>query len=917
MHIQFEPNQDYQIAAINAVADLFDGQPYNENTLQLLETGGFALIANRLDITESRIIANLQAVQAANTLPQDAQLQYIEGKADTVSGEMKVRFPNFSIEMETGTGKTYVYIRTALELARRYGLHKFIIVVPTVAIREGVLKTFQMTQQHFHKLFSNLSYRYTVYDSGNLSRLRQFAEASTIEFLIITIDSFNKDANVIRQKDRDQMQGVPALNLLQATRPILILDEPQNFKTESREQALASLNPLFALRYSATHPKGKEFNRVYRLTPYDAYRRRLVKRIEVAGIQQKGTSSSVFMRLESVETAKKTVTAKIALNVLGKNGRVQEKVVTLKPNGQSLDKTTNLPDYAPYVIEEISITDESVTFTNGHVLQKGESTGADKEAVFDAQIRYTIKEHFRKQKQLRPQGLKVLSLFFIDRVDNYAQEDGVIRRLFRQAFDELKVEHPEWQDVDAEAVQGAYFAQKRTKSGDVLFEESKTGESERDKETYDLIMRDKETLLTFPSAEDDEDTRRKRQVCFIFSHSALREGWDNPNVFQICTLNQSVSDIRKRQEIGRGVRLPVNQDGNRVRDERLNVLTVIANQSYESYVQMLQREVEAEYGIEGKGAPPKPTNARERGVARLNREVYELSPDFRDLWDRIKHKTRYSVQIDTQKLIDDVVNELNQTPIMPPHVEVETSLVDVQQDDEYIALVTGIPKVISRQSAKASSQNVVELMLHMLQFTNPPVRITRQTLLALLLKLSEQRQKEALDNPQEFSSVSVQVIRRKLADQLVDGIKYERINEWYEMTQFVAEIESWQEYLVPASQSLYDHVIVDSEVERRFVGDLEGKYKLFVKAYVKLPSWFVVSTPVGNYNPDWAIVAVDPQNNAEKLYFVSETKSTPDLDELRPDEARKIKCGKRHFEDALEVSYKHVTSVEELFKKPV
>lgn len=909
MQIQFEANQDYQLAAINAVVDLFDGQPYMENTLQLLETGGFALIANRLDISEADVLANLQAIQTENSLVPDTALQYIEANTETADGAMTVRFPNFSVEMETGTGKTYVYIRTALELAIRYGLHKFIIVVPTVAIREGVLKTFQMTAAHFRELFSNLPYRYTVYDSGNLSRLRQFAEATTVEFLIITIDSFNKDANVIRQKDRDQMQGVPALYLLQATRPILILDEPQNFKTEAREQALASLNPLLALRYSATHPKGKEFNRVYRLTPYEAYRRRLVKRIEVAGVQQVGSTSSVFMRLEAVETAKRTVTAKIALHVLGKNSTVQEKVVTLKPDGQSLQAVTNLPDYAPYIIEEISIPDQSVTFTNGHVLRVGETTGADKEAIFDAQIRYTIEEHFRKQRKLYQQNIKALSLFFIDRVDNYVQEDGVIRRLFKRAFDDLKAKYPEWQDVDADAVQGAYFAQRRTKMGDVLFEESKTGESERDKEAYDLIMRDKETLLTFPSPDDDEETRRKRQVCFIFSHSALREGWDNPNVFQICTLNQSVSDMRKRQEIGRGVRLPVDQQGARVRDERLNILTVVANQSYEDYVQTLQREVEEEYGIDG--APPKPTNARERGIARLNRRVYELSPEFRDLWERIKQKTRYAVQVDTEKLLTDVVNELDRLSIAPPHVEIMTSLVDVQVEDEFRALATGIPKTVARQSAKGTSQNVVEVMLHMLQFTNPPVRITRQTLLSVLFRLNQDRQREAMDNPQEFASVAVRLIRNKLADQLVDGIKYERINEWYEMTQFVAEIESWQEYLVPASNALYDHVIVDSEVERQFVEDLENKYHLLVKAYVKLPSWFVVPTPVGNYNPDWAIVAED--NGSERLYFVSETKSTTNYDELRPDEVRKIRCGQKHFEDALGVSYRHVTSADELF----
>lgn len=909
MQIRFEANQDYQLAAINAVADLFDGQPYIENSLQLLETGGFALIANRLNIAEADILANLQAVQAENNLVPDTALQYIEAKTETADGEMTVRFPNFSVEMETGTGKTYVYIRTALELARRYGLHKFVTVVPTVAIREGVLKTFQMTAAHFRELFSNLPYRYTVYDSGNLSRLRQFAEATTVEFLIITIDSFNKDANVIRQKDRDQMQGVPALYLLQATRPILILDEPQNFKTEAREQALASLNPLFALRYSATHPRGKEFNRVYRLTPYEAYRRRLVKRIEVAGVQQVGSTSSVFMRLDAVETAKRTVTAKIALHVLGRNGTVQEKALTLKPDGQSLQTVTNLPDYAPYIIEEISIPDQSVTFTNGHVLRVGDTTGADKEAIFDAQIRYTIEEHFRKQRRLNQQAIKALSLFFIDRVDNYVLEGGVIRRLFKHAFDDLKAKYPEWQDVDAEAVQGAYFAQKRTKTGDVQFEESKTGESERDKEAYDLIMRDKETLLTFPSPDDDEETRRKRQVCFIFSHSALREGWDNPNVFQICTLNQSVSDMRKRQEIGRGVRLPVDQQGERVRDERLNILTVVANQSYEDYVQTLQREVEEEYGIDG--APPKPTNARERGIARLNRRVYELSPEFHDLWERIKQKTRYAVQIDTEKLLSDVVNELNRLSIAPPHVEIMTSLVDVQAEDEFRALAMGIPKTVSRQSARGKSQNIVEVMLHMLQFTNPPVRITRQTLLSVLFRLNQDRQREAMDNPQEFASVAVRLIRNKLADQLVDGIKYERINEWYEMTQFVSEIESWQEYLVPTSNALYDHVIVDSEVERRFVEDLENKYRLLVKAYVKLPSWFVVPTPVGNYNPDWAIVAEN--NGSERLYFVSETKSTTIYDELRPDEARKIRCGQKHFEDTLGVSYRHITSADELF----
>jgi type III restriction enzyme len=913
MQIQFEADQDYQLAAINAIADLFDGQPYTENTLQLLETGGFALIANQLDLTESDILRNLQTIQQENKIQLDSNLKNIEAKIETDDGETTIRFPNFSIDMETGTGKTYVYIRTGLELARRYGLHKFLIVVPSVAIREGVLKTFKITEQHFKQLFSNLPYRYTVYDSSNLSRLRQFADSSTVEFLIITIDSFNKDANVIRQKDRDEMRGIPPLFLLQATRPILILDEPQNFKTEAREQALASLNPLFALRYSATHPKGKEFNRVYRLSPYEAYRRRLVKRIEVAGVQQLGSISPVFMRLEAVATAKRTLTAKIALHVLNKKGIIQEKVVTLKANdGRSFDNITNLPDYHDYVIDHISISDETVTFTNEVVLRKDEATGTDKEAIFESQIRYTIEEHFRKQARLKQHGIKVLSLFFIDRVPNYAQEEGIIRRLFRRAFDQIKVRYDEWRELDAETVQGAYFAQRRTKAGDIEFEESKTGESEKDKEAYDLIMRDKETLLTFSSPEDDEETRRKRQVCFIFSHSALREGWDNPNIFQICTLNQSVSDMKKRQEIGRGVRLAVNQQGERVRDDRLNILTVVANQSYEDYVQNLQREVAEAYGADN--APPQPRNASERSVARLNPNIYELSPEFHDLWERIKHKTRYAVKIDSENLLFNVVDELNKTTIAPPRVQIATSLIDVQVDDQYRALATGIPRTVSRHSARDASYNLVEAMLHMLQFMNPPVRITRQSLLQMLLRLSAPRRQEAMNNPQEFASLAVRTIRTNLADQLVDGIKYEKINEWYEMTRFDPEIESWREYLVPAERSVYDHVIVESDPERRFVEDLEIKYSQIVKAYVKLPSWFVVPTPVGNYNPDWAIVVEEGQDNAERLYLVSETKSTTNLDELRPDEARKIKCGAKHFQDALGVTYRHVTSVEELFE---
>jgi type III restriction enzyme len=360
--------------------------------------------------------------------------------------------------------------------------------------------------------------------------------------MVMTIDSFNKATNVIRQQ-RDQLQGETPIHLVQATRPILILDEPQNKESELRVKALAALNPLLALRYSATHKNS--YNVVNRLTPFEAYRQGLVKRIEVAGVEKEDDANQAFMRLMEIKAVKTKITARLAVHQLMAKGEVKEKIVTVSP-GVSLEDLTKRPEYAAFVVEEI--TDQSVIFSNGVELKLGEAKGADKDAIFETQIRYTVEAHFRKQAALRAQGIKVLSLFFIDRVDNYAKADGIIRTAFDKAFNELKAKFPDWKDVAADKVQAAYFASRKTKAGEVILEDSKSGESEKDREAYDLIMRAKERLLSF-----DEP------VAFIFSHSALREGWDNPNVFQICTLNQTVSEMKKRQEIGRGIRLAVNQ----------------------------------------------------------------------------------------------------------------------------------------------------------------------------------------------------------------------------------------------------------------------------------------------------------------------------------------------------------------------
>ncbi len=889
MQLKFDANQEFQIQAIEAITGVFDGQPRIQTDLRF--TFGFAAIANRLDLSAKELLSNLKKVQKENGVEPDKELMTIDRPVETIEGKKLVRFFNFSVEMETGTGKTYVYLRTAFELFRRYGLRKFIVVVPSVAVREGVLKTLEITQKHLRDLYDNTPCRYYAYDSANLSQVRQFALSESIEIMVMTIDSFNKSSNVINQTT-DRLQGETPIHLVQAARPILILDEPQNMESELRVAALAALNPLFALRYSATHRN--PYNLVHRLTPYEAYRQGLVKRVEVAGVEKEDDENQIYLRLDAVHTDRKTVTAKIAVHSLMKTGIVKEQVVTVKP-GESLEKKANRPEYADFVVEEINISDQSVLFTNNTEIRVGESRGANKEAIFDAQIRYTIQEHFRKQKKLRGQGIKVLSLFFIDRVDNYVNEDGLIRVSFNKAFNELKA-NSEFKDINSEKVQAAYFASRKTKTGEVIYEDSKTGESEKDKDAYDLIMKDKERLMSF-----------EEPTCFIFSHSALREGWDSPNVFQICTLNQTTSEFKKRQEIGRGVRLAINQQGDRVRDEHINVLTVIANESYEGYVAKYQTELQNEYG-EGNLAP-KPADARKKKVAQL-RKGFELKSEFKELWKRIKHKTRYAVTIDSEKLVADVVKELNEETIRPPQIVVRRARLETK--GESFSAIQTAERIWDEGYQVNSQPNITEVISALLERTTPPVRLTQNTLLNIYKKSSVEIQQAALKNPFEFASVASRIIKNKLADQLVEGIQYEKINEYYEMTQFM-DIPGWQDNLVPSPHSIYDHVIFDSEIEKKFVEDLEKRED--VKLYVKLPGWFTVSTPIGEYNPDWAIV-LEKKNEDEKvedvLYLIRETKDTLNLDELRPDEKRKIIAGKRHFKEALKVDYKVITNSKEL-----
>ena len=903
MKFQFDPNQDFQKEAVAAVVDLFDGHPRLESPgFRLTREGEVSAVANQLALGEQELLANLQRVQERNGIRPDPGLRLLGSS------------PNFSVEMETGTGKTYVYLRTALELHERYGFRKFVIVVPSLAVREGVLKTIDITEDHFREIYDSVPYTGYRYDSANLALVRQFAQSSGVEFMVTTVDSFNRAANIFN-REMDQMQGQVPIHLVQAARPILILDEPQNLESDKSKEALQTLAPLFALRYSATHRD--PYNLVYRLTPYEAYRRRLVKHIRVASVVTSDDANRPFLRVDEIGMRGKTAVARVSLHKLMRGGVVKETAVMARPGDKLADKAGRA-QYDEFVVDEVDPIEGLVRFAPANVtLKVGDAIGADREAIFDAQIRYTIKRHMDAQEQLREVGIKVLSLFFIDRVDNYAPADGLIRRLFNKAFDDLKAGREGWKHLSADQVQAAYFASKRRKSGDVELLESATGESRDDAAAYDLIMRNKESLLSFPAPDDDAETSEGRKVSFIFSHSALREGWDSPNVFQICTLNQSASTMRKRQEVGRGVRLAVNQAGNRVRDEAVNVLTVVANESYERYVATLQSEIADEYRAEIEARYGKPTGglseadrlqiAEEYGPdilppppARADRPHAALqkarvaSLEFRELWSRIRQKTWYRVRVDTERLLADVMPELNRRTIAPPRVTITEAVTRVRETGGFEAVATTATRT-AKILGTTERPNLLAVMAELLGHGSPKVHLTRATLLEITRRIAKPEM--LIANPYEFARVTAGIVKEKVVQQLVTGICYEKLEgQWWQMEQITDDEtrDLFSRYSEPSPRAgLYNIMDCDSQTEQKFVRALEARTD--VRFYMKLPSWFEVTTPVGPYHPDWAIVLDNPDGGEPLLYLVTETKGTTDASGLRSKEAMKITCARAHF----------------------
>lgn len=964
MKLHFEPNLDYQHTAIESVCDLFRGQEIcrteftvTRDALSEQQALAFAQndlgIGNRLHLLDDEILGNLCDIQICNGLKPSSSL---------ASGD-------FTVEMETGTGKTYVYLRTIFELNRRYGFTKFVIVVPSVAIKEGVYKTLQMTEEHFRALYANTPFEFFLYDSSKLGQVRNFATSPHIQIMVVTVGAINKkDVNNL-YKDSEKTGGEKPIDLIKATQPILIVDEPQSVDggLEGRgKEALSAMNPLCTLRYSATH--ADKHHMLYRLDAVDAYERKLVKQIEVASLEVQGGHNKGYVKLVSTSNKKGSFSARVELDVQ-QGTTVNRDIVTVYP-GDDLQQVTKRAVYADYLVQNIGCKsgEEYIELSNQEKpLRLGEAIGdVDGDALKRLMIRRTIEEHLDKELRLRPQGIKVLSLFFIDEVKyyrSYTTDGAPVKGKYALMFED------EYRKAAAKAKYNTLFKEVDLQSDasevhDGYFSIDKKGawtdtaennQSNRDnaERAYNLIMKDKEKLLSF-------DTKLK----FVFSHSALREGWDNPNVFQICAIREIGTERERRQTIGRGLRLCVNQEGQRLRGFDINTLTVIATEGYEQFAENLQKEIETDTGIrfgivekhqfaaipvtdeagrttslgvaqseaiwnhlkyagyvdargkvqhhlkkalkEGTLELPEPfkpqlqqvkdvlrklagrldiKNADDRKPIKT-RQALLHSEEFRALWSRIKHKTTYRVQFDNEKLIEECAKAIGECP------PITKTRVQIRKAD----LAIGRGGVLSEETAASAPIILEETDIELpdlLTDLQDKTQLTRRSLVRILI--GSGRLDDFKRNPQQFIELATESINRTKRLALVDGIKYQRIGDEHYYAQELFEQEELMGYLknmVNATKSVYEHVVYDSSgVERTFAEELEKNEA--VKVYAKLPGWFKVPTPLGTYNPDWAVLV--EKDGSERLYFVVETKSSLFTDDLRDRESAKIACGKAHF----------------------
>ncbi|OXI87490.1 restriction endonuclease [Burkholderia sp. AU31652] len=985
---QFDSHQQYQLDAINAVVDLFDGQPKSvdalittlhiearvkdrgvQSSLDMDVMQEVGAIGNALVLDQATILANLQQVQDRNGL--EVRDQLADEKLD------------FDIEMETGTGKTYVYLRTIFELAEKYGFTKFIILVPSVAIREGVNTSLRLMREHFRDLYPAHPFDASVYSGKNAEEVQGFATSTNVQILVMTIDSVRGDANsrIIHQY-RDKLNGLRPIDYLRATRPIIVMDEPQNMESELSRSAVGELEPAFTLRYSATHKKQR--NVIYRLDPVDAHDLGLVKQIVVADVAQQGADAMPYIRLVEVKHTS-SWQAKLELACRKADGSLVRAIKTVKPHRELADVSGNSA-YDGLWINEMRLADgdepASIELTNHGMLSEGEAIGGASGAIYKEMIRETIREHLQKEVRLRARGIKVLSLFFVDKVASFLG-DGTNNESangeFVQWFDEVFIEersknkrYMELLPYEPRELRRAYFSQLKKKGGKVEFQDS-TGVTKADDDAYELIMRDKQRLL-----DEIEPVR------FIFSHSALREGWDNPNVFQICTLREVGKEVERRQTLGRGLRLPVaktDKGYERIADRGIATLTVIANESYQVFAEKLQIEYQRDGVSIGKVRPNefariprldangavtddfcgyqwslnvfnhleangfiddgKATSkflpdtvgfslhlsdsflpyeeaiiglikrasiekyvkpASKRQVRHLNKALY-TTPEFAAFWRAISQKTSYRVSVNRDELISSAIKAIKQAPkIDALRIQVTRAGVKVLRGG------TQGQELGTRRAELQGSYDLPDIIGELQHATS----LTRKTLVDVLV--GSGRLGEFIQNPNDFIAMIRKVLKGELASIIMKGIQYEKMDgSVYEMRELQADGEEEKErfldqmYLVQNQQKTdFDYVVFESNVEQKFAELLDSRED--IKLFMKLPAKFKVPTPVGDYNPDWAIIK--QEDGEDRIYMIRETKSTQDDTKLRPIELAKIKSAELHFKAIGIFDYKRSTPQE-------
>ncbi len=813
MAIHFEPNLPHQKDAIDAVIRVFEGAHY---------------IPSEDKMWSGDVSSNVLHVAAQKIQENVAALAIEHGIVDFAPTDE----PDFTIEMETGTGKTYVYLRTIFQLHKDYGLHKFMIVVPSVAVREGVLSTLRDTQQHFWEMYGVKPF-VVEYNSRRLANVKSFCSTNHLSIMVMNKQAFDSDTKIINADDRDSGN---LLEQLQRVQPAIIMDEPQEgMDTPNMQSRLAAFNPLFKLRYSATHRNPK--NIINRLTPYEAYNNGLVKKISVLSIYEKNTQSNVAMKFRRVNLSREAPTATILLNVRLKGGEIKEKSLTIRRHDNLAQKTNN-PIYHDWIVDNIGTTDifggeGFVRFRNGKQILEGDSLGANKEEIFRQQIRHTITNHFHRKQQLVPMEIKPLALFFIDRVANYTETDGLIRRLFIEEYTHQYQIFYGKSASNIEDVHGGYFA--KTAKGDFT-DHKKSMEGEGSKAIYDRILKEKMQLLSF----DDP-------LEFIFSHSALGVGWDNPNVFTICTLNESISQVKKRQEIGRGLRLCINQDGKRYRDpeetpegKEVNRLTVVPNESYRAFVQNYQAELQEEFG---ESAQTPTIQDDHKTPVKIKRAENRLkSKNFTQLWERISRETRYRVYFHEPTLIEKSIQALSNLVISKNEINVSLHRWSKMSNEVIEDTHLGASDIDIR--AQHPSINFLEEI-------SRNTLLCKRSIIEVLNQIPDEQMSMLIQNPMQFIVEAIDIFRTILDNEMVRLVRYEETGETLSLSDlFQIEEETKRDLTPTPNRGLYDHVIHDSAVEKNMAITFDSHST--VRLFLKLPKSYKVPTPIGNYTPDSA-----------------------------------------------------------------